>query len=235
MPDLTRVLRPEDFDFGERVSAAVLSDSPRFVIPVPALPDGGEPLVRPNGKPLHDREGHAIEGRGIAFIDPDDRAWEAAHGDGTAAILISPMSEPVAAAIAAEIAAMAPSAEALTIVQLRKLLAFARKQPGVRATYATTRAYVAESLVPGPEAAATGYGLYHRRSDQICRAVFVPGRGAFQGPAASPQLFDDGAVILQHGDSVRLVQSASFELGYRFLDGRMAVVSELPVQDPAGR
>jgi hypothetical protein len=235
VPELTRVLRPEDFDFNENASAAVLSDSPRFVIPAPDFADGGEPLARPDGKPLVDRQGRTIEGRGIAFIDPDDRAWEVAHGDGTAAILISPMNEPVAAAIAAEIARLVPSADALTVEQVRELLAFARRQPGVRATYATTRAYVAEAMVPGPEAAAAGYGLYHRRSDQICRAVFVPGRGEFLGPAASPQLFDDGAVVLKHGDSVRLIQSASFELGYRFLDGRMAHAVELPVQDPPGR
>ncbi|HEX4097302.1 MAG TPA: hypothetical protein VHX64_11275, partial [Caulobacteraceae bacterium] len=70
------------------------------------------------------------------------------------------------------------------------------------------------------------------RADQVCRAVYVPGSGSFLGPAASPQLFLAGAVILKHGDSVRLVQPVSFEAGYRFMDGRPARVSELASQSP---
>ena len=226
-----RLLRREDFDFGEAASAAVVSDSARFVLPAPALAGGGEPLVRPDGAPLLDGQGHAIEGRGFAWIDPDDQSWEVVRGDGDGAILFSPMTEAVAEAISARIAELADSPEQLSVDDLRAVIAFAIAQPGVRAAGATTRAYVAAAMIPAP-GATSGVGLHRRRADQVCRAVRVPGAGAFAGPAASPQLFENGAVLVKHGDSVRLVQTASFEATYRFLDGRPARASELPIQDP---
>jgi hypothetical protein len=227
-----RLLRADQIDFSDAVSTPVVSDSFRFVLPVPAWPDGGEPLVRPDGAPLTDRDGRLIEGRGIAFIDPDDRCWEVARGDGSAVILFSPVTEATAAALMRRIRELATTLADLTIEDLRALIAFAVGELGIRASYATSKAVVADTMIAEPTAAASGCGLHRRRADQVCRAVYVPGAGAFLGPAASPQLFADGAVILKHGDSVRVVQPISFEAGYRFLDGRPARVAELASQSP---
>src|SRR5580698_7178463 len=70
----------------------------------------------------------------------------------------------------------------------------------------------------------------HQRKRDICRAVHIAGKGSFLGPAASPQRFADGVVIVKHGDSVRAVQPISFEANYQFLDGRPARMAELPTQ-----
>jgi hypothetical protein len=230
---MARMLRPADFDFSDAASTAVVSDSYRFVLPVPAWADGGEPLGRPDGEPLVDGEGRPIEGRGLAWIDPDDRCWEVARGDGTSVILFSPMSESAASAILARIGELADGPAKLSVSQIREVIAFATTQPGVRAAYASTRAFVADAMSPADAAAAGGFGLHRRRADQVCRAVFTPGAGAFRGPAASAQLFSDGAVIVKHGRRVQLVQPASFEATYRFLDGRPARVAELATQAPA--
>jgi hypothetical protein len=223
-----RVLTASQIDFSEGASTAVISDAFRFVLPVPVLAGGGEPLLAPDGAPLVDRDGRTIEGRGIVFLDPDDQSWEVAPGDGTGVILFSPMTPATAAALRQRIA----EAGKLDVAELKAIIAFAVGELGIRASYASTRAYVTVAMAPEPGAVEQGIGLYRRRADQVCRAVYVPGSGSFLGPAASPQLFLEGAVILKHGDSVRLVQPVSFEAGYRFMDGRPARVSELASQSP---
>jgi hypothetical protein len=229
---MQRVLRADQIDFGEGASTPVVSDSLRFVLPVPALADGGEPLARPDGEPLLDREGRVVEGRGLVFMDPDDRAWEVARGDGGDVILFSPVTEAAGVALTRRIGELAATPRELTLEALKAVIAFAVGELGVRASYATSRAVVAQTMIPAAATVRSGCGLYRRRADQVCRAVHVRGAGAFLGPAASPQLFEDGAVILRHGDSVRVVQCASFEAMYRFLDGRPARVAELASQSP---
>jgi len=227
-----RLLRADQVDFSDGASTPVMSDSYRFVLPVPAWPGGGEPFARPDGEPLVDRDGRLIEGRGLVFLDPDDNCWEVAPGDGSAVILFSPVAEAVAAALSRRIGELAATPEALSLADLKTLIAFAVGDLGIRASYATSKAVVAQTMIAEPAAAASGCGLHRRRADQVCRAVYVPGAGAFQGPAASPQRFVDGAVIIRHGESVRLVQPISFEAGYRFLDGRPARIAELATQSP---
>ena len=173
---MRRLLRPDQIDFSDGASTPVVSGSFRFVLPVPAWPDGGEPLV--------DREGNAIEGRGVAFLDPDDNCWEVAPGDGSAVILFGPVTESVAAALSRRIAELAATPDALSPQQLRMLIAFAVGELGVRASYASSKAVVADTMTAEPAAVASGCGLHRRRADQVCRAVHVPGDGAFLGPAA---------------------------------------------------
>jgi hypothetical protein len=227
-----RILTVEQIDFGDSASSAVVSDAHRYVLPVPVLAGGGEPLVRPDGAPLIDREGRAIVGRGIVLFDHDDNAWEVAPGDGSAVILFGPVTEAAADAFSRRIGELASDPRDLTLSDLKALIAFACGELAIRASYTTSWRYVDATMVPEAGVSAGGHGLYRRRADQVCRAVYVPGAGAFRGPAASPQLFADGAVIIQHADSVRLAQPASFEAFYRFLDGRPARVSELASQSP---
>ncbi len=63
------------------------------------------------------------------------------------------------------------------------------------------------------------YGMYKRDAGEVCQAVYVEGRGAFQGPAASPQIYDAGAVIIRQGQRTWLIQPDCFEESYRHPDG----------------
>jgi hypothetical protein len=215
-------------DFSDGASTAVISDAARFVLPVPVLAGGGEPFTAPDGGALLDRKGRPIEGRGIVFLDPDDQSWEVAPGDGSGVILFGPMTPATTQALSRRIG----EADALGLSELKAVIAYAVGDLAIRAAYASSKAYVAAAMVAEPDAAQQGYGLYRRLADQVCRAVYVPGSGSFLGPAASPQMFADGAVIIKHGDSIRLSQPASFEAAYRFMDGRPARVSELASQTP---
>ena len=50
----------------------------------------------------------------------------------------------------------------------------------------------------------------------------------FHGPAASPQLFSGGAVIVEQGDGVRLVQTDVFLETYVHADGSKISVTQIP-------
>ncbi|HWA62105.1 MAG TPA: hypothetical protein VG939_12065 [Caulobacteraceae bacterium] len=229
---MPRTIRAEQIDFGDDASTLVVSDSLRFVLPVPALAGGGEPLDHPDGGAFLDRDGRPIQGRGVVFFDPDDASWEVASGDGTAVILISPVDEAQGARLGEKVASLADDPARLTLEQIKAVLRYAIEDLGVRSTHASTRAFVAAALTPVARDERAGFGLHRRRADDPCRAVFVSGQGQFLGPAASPQVFTDGAVILRHGRDVRLVQRDSFEKTYRFPDGRPARVKDLARQRP---
>jgi hypothetical protein len=232
---MTRTITAGDIDFGARASTLVYSDTLRFILPVPKLAGGGEPLVAPPGEKAAesfvDHRGRPIKGRGVVFFNPDDECWQAAPGDGTAVIIISPIDEAQGAKLSAKVASLSPDPEALTLEQIKAVVGFAGEL-GIGAAYDSTRAFVAERMTPVDPKAPAGSGLHWRNARDACRAVFVPGAGRYRGPAATPQTFRNGAVMLKQGKSVRLAQPKSFEATYRFADGRPARISELKVQDP---
>ena|SRR5580698_7919068 len=227
---MSRIIRAAQIDFSDLASAAVVSENLRFVLPVPPLEGGGELLVGPDGETLTDRDGAAIEGRGIVFFDPDDQSWEVAPGDGTGVLLFSPITREQGAKLGAYIATLAPNPRNLRLEQLKAVIRFVIEELRLRSAYSSTRAYVAEAMAAAGKL-RSGSGLHQRKRD-ICRAVHIAGKGSFLGPAASPQRFADGVVIVKHGDSVRAVQPISFEANYQFLDGRPARMAELPTQAP---
>jgi len=234
---VTRTITASDIDFSERASTLVYSDTLRFILPVPKLAGGGEPLVAPPGEKAAesfvDHHGRPIEGRGVVFFNPDDACWQAASGDGTAVIIVSPIDAAQGAKLARKVKRLNPDPEALTLAQIKSAVLFAGRL-GIGAAYDSTRAFVAERMTPFDPKAPVGFGLHWRKAGDTCRAVFVPGAGRYRGPAATPQRFRNGAVMLKQGESVRLVQPASFEATYRLPDGRLAKVAELKVQEPRG-
>jgi hypothetical protein len=229
----------DQLDFCDGASTLVVSDTLRFVLPVPRFEGGGEPLVYPHGehagKPFVDRNGKVITGRGIVYFDPDDESWEVGRTNGCDVILMSPINREQGAKLVAKVKTFAANPADLTLDQVKAILRYALETVRVRSTHASTTAFVAEALVPVEPADFPGFGLHSRRADDPCRAVFVAGSGRFLGPAASPQRFRGGAVIVRHGDDVRLVQRRSFERTYRFPDGRPARISELAVQAPRAK
>lgn len=231
---MPRLITADQIDFGPEASTPVVSDTLRFVIPVPAFEGGGEPLVPPEGSgPFLDWAGKPIAGRGVVFFNPDDRCYQAAQGDGNEVVIFGLISHHEARQLAAEAAKLAADPNRLTLAQFKALLQFAAEDMGQIAIYNSARASVESTMVRvGPDTGIADYGLYRRSGQDLCDAVFVPGDGVFQGPAATPQEFTDGAVIIRQGDDVRLVQTSSFEATYKHPDGQAISVSELAVQSP---
>ncbi len=231
---MSRVITADQIDFAPHRSTPVVSDTLRFILPVPAFEDGGEPLEPPHGaEPFRDRSGEPICGRGIVFFNPDDHCYEVARGDGECVIILSPITARQASRLAAKVSEFAADPNHLSLVQLKAVLHFAEHELEIAAQYNATRAFVASALIrAAPFTGIDAFGLHRRSRLDVCYAVFVPGPGAFIGPAATPQKFDDGAVIVRHGEDVHLVQRPVFEATYKHASGRPVRVAHLAVQEP---
>jgi len=72
-----------------------------------------------------------------------------------------------------------------------------------------------------------------KRDDRdVNQAIYIPGEFVFEGPAASPQEFKDGGVIVEQGGKMRGVQPDIFVRTYKLSDGRSisSVTADLKTQ-----
>ena len=229
-----RLITADQIDFSPKASTAVASDTLRFVLPVPKFQGGGEPLKPPAGAaPFRDRNGEPVTGRGVVFFNPDDQCYQAAPGDGQAVVIFSPVTQRQASRLMAKIGDLVQDPNCLTLAQFKDVLHFADEALSIPAQYNATREFVAGAMLRvAPATGIEAYGLHRRSRLDLCEAVYVPGAGAFLGPAATPQRFDDGAVIVRHAGDAHLVQVEVFEATYKLANGRSVRVKDLAVQSP---
>lgn len=225
----------EQIDFSSDKSTAVISAAQKFIIPVPAFHDGGEPLVYPEGdkvgKPITDWKGNPIGEKGLVFFNGKDNAYQAVKGDGNGVVIINLVTEDQAKKISSKIAEFNSDPARLSLAQIKEVLRYVREELGLIDMYNSDKNFIAEKMSSvGVGSGIAAYGLHKRDDRDICHAVYVPGSGEFQGPAATPQKFSDGAVILKQGDNVRLIQPDVFEASYKHTDGSPVKVSELAQQ-----
>jgi hypothetical protein len=227
-----RKIIPGDLRFDPTNSTLVISSAQKFIIPVPALGGSGEPLVHPEGdekagKPILDYEGKPIGKHGLVFFNAKDRSRQAVAGDGQGVIIINEVTKEQADQLYQKIQSFQQDPNNLTLSQLKQVLEFANEELGLGDMYNSTKSFVKTNMSPavtgvpqvgGPEIEA--YGLKKRDDRDLCRAVYIPGKFVFEGLAASPQVFEDGGVIVEQGDEFRGVQPEIFLRTYRLGDGR---------------
>lgn len=227
-----RKIAPGMLRFDESSSTAVISDAQKFIIPVPAYGASGEPLVYPKGheragQPILDYEGKAIGERGVVFFNEKDQSWQAVAGDGQGVIIINEVTKDQADKIYDRIGQFQTDPGKLTVDQLKAVLDKAREELGLRDMYNSTRSFIKLKMTPVmassvPSAGGQpieAYGLMKRDDRDVCQAVYIPGRFEFEGPAATPQVFEDGGVIVKQGAEMRGVQPEIFIRTYRLADG----------------
>jgi hypothetical protein len=228
-----RKVTPADLRFDPADSTAVISAAQKFIIPVPAFGSSGEPLVYPKGYekaglPILDYEGKVIGERGLVFFNAKDKSWQAVAGNGDGVIIINEVTREQADRLYQSIQSFQPNPNQLTLNQLKQVLAFAREELQLGDMYNSTRPFVKTKMTPavaGEVLRAGGkeieaYGLKKRDDRDVCHAVYVPGRFVFEGPAASPQVFEKGGVIVEQSGKFRGVQPDIFLRTYRLQDGR---------------
>ena len=237
---------PEDLQFGDGASTPVISKAQKFVIPVPAFEDGGEPLVYPAdssqaGNPILDYEGKPIGERGLVFFNQADQTVQAVAGDGEGVIIINEVTTDQADALHRHILTLNPDPAQLTLEQLRQALTFAQEDLDLGDMYNSNRSFIEENMSSIDTWAMANndpqsdplYGFKKRDDRDIGQAVYIPGRFEFAGPAATPQLFENGGVIVQQQEEFRGVQPDVFLRTYSFSDGQpIAEASDLATQQP---
>lgn len=229
-------VRAADLDMSS--AAKVISAAQKFILPIPALSDG-EPLVYPSGtkdrngdsiegKPIVDWQGKPIGESGVVFYNGKDQTVQAVAGDNTGVIIFNEATEEQARTLKKKAIELAGTAEALTHADIQAVLAAASAM-GLVDRYNSERAFIQSKMTPMGSLGADCFGLYKRDDRDICLAVRLDGRGVFIGPAATPQIYDDGAVIVRQGDDFRLVQPREFERTYRLADNSPIDARTLPL------
>ena len=240
-----RRIAPADLKVGSGYSTSVISNAQKFIIPVPAFVQGGEPLVYPQsyekaGQPILDYTGKPVGDRGLVFFNGKDKSWQAVKGDGEGVIIINEVTREQAKKLYQKVQELKPDPNNLTLDELKQVLSFAQQQLGLIDMYNSSRAFVHEKMTPviagevpkvnGNEGKA--YGFVKRDDRDVNQAIYIPGEFVFEGPAASPQEFKDGGVIVEQGGKMRGVQPDIFVRTYKLSDGRSisSVTADLKAQ-----
>jgi hypothetical protein len=240
-----RRIAPADLKVGSAYSTSVISNAQKFIIPVPAFVQGGEPLVYPQsyekaGQPILDYTGKPVGDRGLVFFNCKDKSWQAVKGDGQGVIIINEVTQEQARKLYQKIRDLKPDPNHLTLDELKQVLSFAQEQLGLIDMYNSSRSFVQEKMTPviaaevpkvnGNEVKA--YGFVKRDDRDVNQAIYIPGEFVFEGPAATPQEFKAGGVIVEQGGKMRGVQPDIFVRTYKLSDGRSisSVTADLAAQ-----
>ncbi len=212
------------------LSTKVVSGAQKFVAPVPAL--AGEKLVYPagargkggedlSGQAIRDWEGKPIGETGVVFFNGKDKAWQAVPSDGNGVVIINQVTEKQARQLYSKWQALG-GAQGISLTGFKEFLAYANEL-GLGDKYNSDKGFVGSKMtpvLPRGDLAIEGMCGYVKRDDRdICDAVFIGGAVTFEGPAATPQMFDGGAVIVRQGKDIRGIQPDAFAQTYRLADG----------------
>lgn len=223
------VLKPDMFNF--TLGTPVISDAQKFVVPVPTFADGGESLVYPEGheragQPITDWQNQPIGDTGIVFWNGKDNTWQAARNDGQSVVIINQATPDQARQLYEAFNHLGNLAQ-ITVGGFKTFLDFARSL-GLVDIYNSDVPFIAKNMTPVTgesliQGAGTVFGFLKRDARDIAHAIFVGQPFIFEGPAATPQQFPQGGVLLQHGKDVRGIQPGIFQETYRLAEGGRAI------------
>lgn len=226
----SRIILASDLKTGPTFSTPVISDAQKFIIPVPAFGRMGEPLVYPKenpkaGQPILDYEGKSIGKTGIVFYNFKDQSLQAAAGDGKSVIIINEVTQEQAIQLEDMILKLQPNPGKLTLKELKQVLSFAHEKMSLGDIYNSSRSFVHEKMTPVLPDQKVGkskdesFGLMKRDDRDVNQAIYIEGEFVFDGPAASPQKFENGGVIVEQGGKMRGVQPEIFVRTYKLANG----------------
>ena len=236
-----QVFGPENISFGKGVHT--ISNAQKFILPIPST--AGEPLVYPqgtkakgatgdlesiSGQPILDWQGKPIGKEGIVFFNAKDRSWQAVVSDGQGVVIMNQVTEEQSQKLTARIHELANGPKELKLKQIKDLLKYAQDELSITDMYNSDKEFIRSKMnaLESTDSGIEAFGLHRRDDRDICQAVFVEGKGEFQGPAATAQKFEDGAVIVKQGDSTRLIQPEIFAQTYSHLDGKPMDIGSIP-------
>lgn len=204
------LLDPAKLDFSNALK--VVNRTQRFVLSVPALPEGGELLVFPEGTPNAGqslKKDRPVPERGVVFFNGKDEQWQGVIGDGTRVIIINEVDADQAKLIQQKVEALCkPSVEGI-----KAILAYARSEFGLVDFYNSNRESVSKNLsLIGP-----GNPCHMQvTKDTVHSAIYAGGAFSFPGPVV--QNYPQGGVILNDGRHIWGIDSGVFIRNFRAVE-----------------
>lgn len=224
--DVEFVIKAGDIDFFK--ATPVISAAQKFVVPVPEFPDGGEPLVYPEGhehagEPVLAWDNKPIGEKGVVFWNAKDSCWQGAADDGTHVVIINQVSESQADLLYDKFYALG-GAERITRENFKEFLAYAASI-GLEDAYQSDAEYVRANMTPVKtnalsfEYAGVTMGFVKRDDRAIALAYYRQGPFMFINAEGVSQEMPNGGVIVQLGTAIHAVQPDIFEQTYRIAKG----------------
>lgn len=226
---------PKSFDFSPENCTPVISNAQKFILPIPALQGGGEPLVHPNGdkqgQPITDWQGNPIAESGVVFSNPKDQSTQAVQGDGSGVIIMNEVTAEQANKLTGKINSMGGDPNAFSIDQVKEVLDYAKNDVGLKDMYNSDKGFVSGKMnqIEMQASGIEAYGMHRRDDRDVCQASFVSECGQFTG-SQTTHTYNNGGVILQQGDDIRLIQPEEFERTYTHPDGSAISRNDLAQQ-----
>ncbi|GAA5253098.1 hypothetical protein [Candidatus Rickettsia kedanie] len=198
----------------------VISAAQKFILPVPQLEGGGERLIYNAGKnkghDIHNWSGEPIGERGFIFYNYKDNTIQAVQGDGTGVIIFNLVDQEQANKLKSAIHKCNTNIDQLTLDDLKNIMSFAYDELDLGDVYNSDKTFIRNKMKSIERDKITECcGLHIRDDRDICQAVYIEGHGQFYGPAATPQQFTQGAVIVKQDQDYRLVQPDIFVKTYK--------------------
>jgi hypothetical protein len=228
-----RTISAQDLDMSN--AATVISRAQKFILPIGNLKDGVKLEYPPGhenaGEKILDYEKNPIGDTGVIFYNATDNSVQAVQGNDSGVIIFNLVNQSQAGLLKAKHNELAKASSTPGVLDHSGVLAFLdyATSLGITDRYNSTRDFIRTSMTPVGNLGANEYGLYKRDDRDLCHAVRLDGSGFFKGPAASPQKFENGAVIVQQNKEYRLVQCDAFERSYCYSDNTAIDARELPL------
>jgi hypothetical protein len=177
----------------------------------------GKPILDPDhGTLIKDWNNNTIEGSGFVFKNKKDNALQSIKDNGTSVIIINSCDEIKAKLIDEKITKYHKinKSENIKMEQIIEILEYINNDLELIDVYDSDTNYVINKLEK------LNNGLYIKIAENnICKAIYLNGKGSFEGPAITPQRFENGAVIINDGKETRLVQTDVFLKTYLDTNG----------------
>lgn len=211
-----RLIDPKCLDFSK--SASYVNRTERFVLPIPALENGGEPLVYPEGT---ENAGQAIKAledgtpeRGVVFRNGEDSVWQVVRGNGKEALLITGVNAENAALLTAKLDEIKAGKTELNIEDIREFLAYGRDELGLIDRQNKKLEAVPQEMKP-IEGSCPNHFIVTKATHH--KAVLIEEPIIVDGPVK--QTYAEGAVLLSDGKFVWGIGKNVFLHNFKRVDG----------------
>lgn len=230
-----KLLQAADINFDNAIQ--VISSSQKFIIPIPQSIENPEKLIYPLGTkdkngnlienmPILDWQGNPIGNFGILFFNGTDNSWQAALDDGNSVIIINQITMEQANIISDFILNL--QNKKINTQDIHLILDFIKNKFNIVDMYNSTIDFVKKKMIK-IDNQPYEFGLFRRYDTEPCLAIMVHGNGQFSGPAATPQVFKNNAIIVKDKTDIALVQTEIFLQTYIHINGDIISINDIHI------